>query len=117
MGLFDTIKGAVSGAVGSMTASQLPDLINQHYPGGLDGMLGQLQKSGYGQQVASWLGHGPNDPIDVDDLRGALDNEHVRQIADKLGLPADQVLGQLASALPQAVDKHSPDGQLQTPAA
>lgn len=113
MGVFDSIKGAVSGALGSMSASELPGLIDQHYPGGLNGMLSQLQKSGYGQQVASWLGHGPNDPIDVNDLRTALDNQQVRQIAEKLGLPVDQVLSHIADALPGAVDKQSPQGQLQ----
>lgn len=117
MSLLSSIESAVSGAIGSLSASQLPDLVNQHYPGGLDGLLKQLTASGYGQQVSSWLGHGPNDPIDTDDLRKALDNPQVRAMADKLGLPVDEVMNQLAKSLPAAVDKQSPDGQLQPQSA
>ena len=113
MGLLGSIESAVSGAIGSLSATQLPGLINQHYPGGLDGLLKQLTASGYGQQVSSWLGHGPNDPIDTDDLRKALNNQQFRTLAEKLGLPADQVMGELAKSLPTAVDKQSPDGRLQ----
>ena len=44
-----------------------------------------------------------------------LDNAQVRAIAEKLGLPADQLLALLAKALPEAVDEQSPDGTLQAP--
>lgn len=115
MGLFDTIKQAAGGMLGTMSASALPGLVNQYYPGGLNGVLQQLQQNGYGQQVASWLGHGPNDPITAQDLAHALNNDHIRQVAEQMGLPYDQVLQGMAQALPDAVDKHSPDGQLQTP--
>lgn len=115
MGLFDTIKQAAGGMLGTMSASALPGLVNQYYPGGLNGVLQQLQQNGYGQQVASWLGHGPNDPITAQDLAQALNNDHIRQVAEQMGLPYDQVLQGMAQALPDAVDKHSPDGQLQTP--
>lgn len=117
MGLFDTIKQAAGGMLGSMSASALPGLVNQYYPGGMNGVLQQLQQNGYGQQVASWLGHGPNDPITAQDLGQALNNDHVRQVAEGMGIPYDQLLQGMAQALPDAVDKHSPDGQLQTPHA
>ena len=117
MSLFDQIKQGVGTAFGSVSASALPGLINQYYPGGLNGVLQQLQHNGYGQQVASWLGPGPNDPITAQDLAQALNNDHVRQVAQKMGLPYDQMLQGMAKALPEAVDKHSPDGQLQAPPA
>ena len=117
MGLFDSIKSAVGEALGGASASALPGLVNQYYPGGLNGVLQQLQQNGYGQQVASWLGHGPNDPITAQDLEQALNNDHVKQVAEQMGLPYDQVLEGMAKALPQAIDQHSPNGQLQPPPA
>ncbi len=117
MGLFDTIRQAAGGMLGSVSASALPGLVNQSYPGGLNGVLPQLQHNGYGQQVASWLGHGSNDPITAQDLERTLNNDHVKQIAEKMGIPYDQVLQGMAQALPEAVDKHSPNGQLQAPPA
>ncbi len=115
MNLIDTIKGAISGPLGQAAAQALPGLIERLVPGGLQGLLAQLQQSGYGAQVNSWLGRGPNEPITPDDLRKVLDSAQVRAIAEKLGLPVDQLLAVLAKALPEAVDRHSPDGTLQAP--
>ena len=115
MSLFDTIKESLGGVIGSAAASALPGVIERVFPGGLQGLLNQLSESGYGRQVNSWLGRGENEPITTQDLSNVLHNEQVRQIAEKLGIPADQVLDTLSKLLPQAVDQQSPDGQLQVP--
>ena len=82
----------------------------------VQGMLNELSQNGYAKQVNSWLGRGENEPITAEDLNNVLHNQQVQQIAEKLGIPADQVLATLSKLLPQAVDQHSPDGQLQAPA-
>mgnify|MGYP004717138101 CR=1 FL=1 len=115
MSLFDNIKGSLGGVVGSAAASALPGIIEKVFPGGLQGLLNQLAPSGYGRPGNSWLGPGENEPITTDDLRNALNDEHTREIANKLGIPADQVLETLSKVLPQAVDHHSSEGQLQAP--
>ena len=117
MGLLDNIKGTIGSALGSVSVAALPGIINQVYPGGLPGLLNQLQSTGYGRQVDSWLGHGPNDPINGSDLEHVLGNEHVKQLEQKLGIPADQVLDTVAKALPGAVDKASPNGKMPAPTA
>ena len=38
-------------------------------------------------------------------------------MAEKLGVPMDQLFPTLAHALPETVDRHSPDGTLQAPKA
>ena len=117
MSLFDTLKDSLGGLIGSSIAAALPDILAKVVPGGLQGLLDQLQRSGYGAQVNSWLGRDANQPITADDLSKVLGNEHVRQIAEKLGIPADQVLATLSKLLPAPVDQASPDGTLQTPPA
>ena len=117
MSLFDTLKSALGGSLGRAAVEALPGLIERVLPGGIQGLLTQLQNSGYAAQVNSWLGRGPNEPITADDLHKVLDNEQVRQMAQKLGIPMDQLFPALAEALPQAVDHHSPDGTLQEPKA
>ena len=57
--------GGLGGILGQVLANT--DL------GSLGGLLQQLQKSGLGPQVSSWLGNGANLPISVDQLRQALD--------------------------------------------
>jgi uncharacterized protein YidB (DUF937 family) len=81
--------------------------------GGMGGLLQQLQQSGLGEQVSSWLGNGENLPISVDQLKGALGDPQLRQLAAQLGLPVDQLLDQLSQHLPGAVDHMSPHGTLE----
>src|SRR5262249_34894890 len=81
--------------------------------GGLAGIVAQLQQGGLGQQVQTWLSSGANSPITADQLRSALSEQHVQQIARELGLPVDAAMQVLAQHLPTAVDKASPTGTLQ----
>lgn len=121
MGLFDSFSGSSGGPLGDTLkqagAAALPSILQRFFPGGIQGVLDQLQSSGLGGQVKSWLGKGPNESISVEELRSALDNEQVRAIAARLGLPVDQALELLAGRLPATVDQHSPDGELKPPAA
>lgn len=115
MGLFDSTKGSLGGVIGSAAAAALPTIIERVFPGGLQGMLDQLARSGYAKQVNSWLGRGENEPITTQELSNVLRSDQARQIAEKLGIPVDQVLAALSKLLPEAIDKQSSDGQLRTP--
>ncbi|XYD09926.1 YidB family protein [Methylobacterium sp. NMS12] len=110
-----SLLNTLGGSLGQIALKALPGVIQQVLPGGLNALLDQLRRSGYESQVNSWLGRGPNEPITANDLRKVLDNEQVRQMAEKLGVPMDQLFPTLAQALPEAVDRHSPDGTLQAP--
>jgi uncharacterized protein YidB (DUF937 family) len=112
-----SLLNSLGGSLEQMALKALPGIIQQVLPGGLNALLDQLRRSGYESQVNSWLGRGPNEPITADDLRKVLDNEQVRQMAQKLGIPMDQLFPTLAKALPEAVDHNSPDGTLRSPAA
>jgi len=57
--------------------------------------------------------NGANLPVSVDQLKDALGDPHLRQLAAQLGLPVDQLLGQLSQHLPGAVDHMSPRGTLE----
>jgi uncharacterized protein YidB (DUF937 family) len=129
MGLLDelgsSLKGAMgqvlSQAVGDVEANALPVLLSQVLSktdlGSVSGLVAKLQAAGLGNQVSSWLGNGANLPVTSDQLRAALGDEQVKQIANAIGLPADKLLPVLSQYLPAAIDKMSPNGKLQEPKA
>jgi uncharacterized protein YidB (DUF937 family) len=116
MGLLDGIGGklaaALSGGQGSDIVALISGVLGQTDVGGLQGIVTKLAASGLGPQVSSWLGNSANLPITADQLRAALSDEHVQQIARHFNLPVDQALQLLAQHLPAAVDHASPNGTL-----
>jgi uncharacterized protein YidB (DUF937 family) len=117
MGLFDSIEGSLKGVLGEAEAAAVPALISAVLAktnlGDLNGLVAKLQQGGLNDQVRSWLGDGKNLPISADQLRAALGNPQVQELAKHFGLPMDQVLQLLAQHLPTAVDQASPNGTLQ----
>jgi uncharacterized protein YidB (DUF937 family) len=95
----------------------LPDILAQVLGktdlGSVGGLLQQLEQSGLGSQVASWLGNGQNLPVSVDQLKNALGEQNLGQLASQFGLPAEELLRHLAQHLPGAVDRMSPGGSLE----
>ncbi len=114
MGLLDSLGGSLRNVAAATAPVLIAEALKQTNLGDLQGIVNQLQQGGLGPQVQSWLGNGANMPVTADQLRAALGNEHVQQLAAKFGVPADQVLQMLAQHLPAAVDKASPNGTLQT---
>ena len=116
MGLFDSLTDAVKGVLGQDAtdeiASALPGALAQANLGGLQGIVTQLQASGLGPQVQSWLGNGQNLPITADQLKSVLSSDQVKQIAQHFGVDPNIALNLLAQHLPTAVDKASPSGTL-----
>lgn len=127
MGLLDGLIGQVIGkalgggqaAAGGQpgrTGNPMLDLVmgmmTNPQSGGLQGLLGNLSQAGLGDAVKSWVGTGANIPVSGDQIQSALGSEQIAAIAQKFGLKPEDVAGQLAQILPQAVDKVTPDGQV-----
>jgi len=82
--------------------------------GGLGGLLEQLQKGGLDDVVKSWVGSGENKAVHPDDLGNALGKQTVTQMADKAGCEQQDILSQLAKALPGLIDQLTRDGRVPT---
>jgi uncharacterized protein YidB (DUF937 family) len=104
--------GIIRGAIGEL--EQHPELITQAFQkaGGLHGVLDKLHQAGLDKQVQSWISTGHNVPVTPEQLREALNDKQLQQIARSMGLPVDQALEVVAKYLPQAVDQASPNGKL-----
>jgi uncharacterized protein YidB (DUF937 family) len=114
--LGEVLKNALGGNVPAQQQSQLPDIFGQILKntdmGSIGGLLKQLQEGGLERQIGSWLGNGQNLPVTPTQIREALGNDHVKQIAQKLGIPIDEALKLLTQFFPEAVNQASPDGEL-----
>ncbi len=119
MGLLDQLGGVLKGALGEAEAKALPVVISAVLAktnlGDLRGLVTKLQQGGLQEQVQSWLGSGQNLPVSADQLRAALGNDQLKQLAQQFGLSTDALLKSLSEHLPMIVDQASPAGVIQAP--
>ena len=94
------------------TIDEVKNLIRER---NLDGLMKKLRESGLEEQVSSWVAKGQNLPVVGEQIKKALGNEKVAQIAAKLGITTEQAADDLARTVPEVVDEVTPDGELPTP--
>ncbi|WP_442580737.1 YidB family protein [Mesorhizobium sp. ASY16-5R] len=80
--------------------------------GGLTEILDKFRGAGKGDAVDSWVGKGPNKPLDPEHVKAAIDEDTIAALHEQTGLSREEILERLAVNLPEAVDELTPDGQL-----
>lgn len=78
----------------------------------LGGLMNMLTKSGLVDQAQSWVGTGANQPVSADQIKAALPDETLQKVAQDAGVTPDAAAAELAQALPTAVDKLTPNGEV-----
>jgi uncharacterized protein YidB (DUF937 family) len=115
--LGEVLKGVLNGNASPQQQSKLPDIFGEVLKntdlGSIGGLLKQLQEGGLERQIGSWLGNGQNLPVTPAQIKEALGNDQIKQIAQQLGIPVDEVLKMLTQFFPEAVNQASPNGQLE----
>ena len=106
-GLGDLLKGPLGGVLGGAAAGTVLN-------GGLGGLLKQLQQSGQGDVVHSWVGSGPNKTISPTDLTNALGADTLDELAGHSGMQRGELLEGLSHGLPRLVDALTPEGRMLT---
>lgn len=142
MGLFDQILGVVLGGSGGQASPQpgpdgqpapglqgaglqgtglqglgagiIPQLLLAAiaHEGGVSGLMQKFQSAGLGDTVASWIGTSTNQPVSPASLQQVLDPATVVAMAEKTGLPVQQLMAMVSQHLPQMVDGLTPNGQM-----
>jgi uncharacterized protein YidB (DUF937 family) len=121
MGLLDGLLGSVLGGMaspqnqaqtqgGGQLLQMVLTMLQQN--GGIEGLLAKMQQAGYGGQAQSWIGTGQNQPISGDALSQIFGQGQLGQIAQQLGMSRDDAAGGLAQALPDVVDRMTPQGRI-----
>jgi uncharacterized protein YidB (DUF937 family) len=115
MGLFNKIVSMVGDNISGSAENkgllqQAISLIESPEVGGLSGLIEKFQNGGLGDVAGSWVGKGANLPVSGEQVINALGSEKIREIASSLGITNTVAADGLASALPQLIDKLTPDG-------
>ena len=116
--LFDSVmSGVAKGLVNGLDPAKIPDLgqkyLRQTELRSIPGLLKRLQEGGLDAEVKSWLGAGKNLPVMPSQLRAAIGERAMKQLANAIGLPVTQVLFYMADLLPSAVERMSARGMLE----
>jgi uncharacterized protein YidB (DUF937 family) len=79
--------------------------------GGLSELFERFATPHQRAKVDSWVQRGPNAPLAPSELEAALDEDTLAELVEKTGLSREELLSRLSTALPEAVDQATPDGQ------
>ena len=80
--------------------------------GGLGDVIGAFNKGGLADVMSSWVGGGPNKPVDPGALANVLGPEILGQFAQKAGIGKADAGAALASVLPELINHITPQGQV-----
>ena len=78
----------------------------------MGGLLNKFQQGGLEDLIKSWIGTGPNKAVTPNQLHQALGADTINDLSRETGLSQDELLTQLSQALPEAVDKLTPQGKM-----
>lgn len=108
----DQNAGSGGGGGGNMLQAMMPAIMGMLAGGGLQKILGGLQAKGLTSEVDSWTGQGANQQVSATDIKEALDDDELTQVADQAHVSKDQAADAISQLLPNLVDKISPNGQM-----
>jgi len=112
MDVLDTVKSALGGSDKQNDLISTVMTLVGGQSGGLNGLISQFASKGLGDVISSWVGTGKNLPVSGDQLKSALGDDTIKNIASKLGMDFNAVTTQLSNLLPDVVDKLTPDGTI-----
>ncbi|MFD9034460.1 YidB family protein [Streptomyces sp. NPDC059567] len=78
----------------------------------LGGLMDMLTKSGLVDQAQSWVGTGQNQPVSGPEIAQALPDDTLQKVAQDAGVSPQEAADEIATSLPQVVDKLTPSGSL-----
>ena len=113
--LAELLQGS-SPAPGVPTGGNLPaaGLTGGALLDGLKELLDRFRQNSPNSAADSWVSTGPNEAISASELERTLGGERIEWLMAQTGMSKDQLLAGLATSLPDAIDKPTPDGRVPT---
>lgn len=106
----DALKGLVGEVVGQVDDGALPTLIKSLLgTEGVEVMFTKLEDAGFGAHIASWRDQArENLPITADQVKAALGDAQIEELARAIGISSDAILAALAEKLPEIAPPTGP---------
>jgi uncharacterized protein YidB (DUF937 family) len=81
---------------------------------GLEELVKKFDQAGEGDKARSWVGTGPNKPIEEPAVEKASGPDLIGELAKQLNISREELLKRLTTVLPETVDKATPAGRIPT---
>jgi len=78
----------------------------------LGDILDRFRRAGVGSKVDSWVGTGPNQPIEPSEVETAIDEDTLTSLSAQTGLSREELISRITRDLPEAVNRLTPNGEL-----
>lgn len=78
----------------------------------LGDILDRFRGAGVGSKVDSWVGTGPNEPIQPSEVEAAIDEDTLTSLSMQTGLSREDLISRITRDLPEAVNKMTPSGEM-----
>lgn len=80
--------------------------------GGLNELVNQFKNTGHAEAAESWVKPGPNRGLAPDQVEQAIGADNLAELSRRTGLSREELVTRLATNIPEAVDKYTPDGKI-----
>lgn len=116
--MFDTILQDVATRYGislekaKQVLGMLVSVIFNEKRGGPAGFVDLFRSQGLGDLIASWIGHGSNQPISPAQLQSVLGNDLIGHIAERAGVDSATAGTAMSAMLPEVFNTLTEDGQI-----
>ena len=102
------LAGPLGGLLGGLGGAGAGGLLG----GGLGELLERFKETGHDDHAESWVGSGPNKPMEPHQLERAIGPDVLQTLTQQTGLSREELLSRLSRELPDAVDRYTPDGRV-----
>jgi uncharacterized protein YidB (DUF937 family) len=113
MTMIDDLMKKAGGGDAAKVAQKVGPLLEQ--VGGVDGLVKKFESAGLGGVAKSWISTGSNEPVSPGQVKEALGQQQLEQVANEANVSPDQAAEGLSKVLPEAVDNLTPNAEVPAP--
>lgn len=109
------VPGGILGGLGDMLGGNGAGTSYGGLAGGLGELMNTFKTAGQSETADSWVTPGvPTKGLTAQEVEQAIGSENLDELSSRTGLSRQELLQRLATAIPETVDRLTPDGRMPT---